>query len=191
MEKQLLSNKFEEALVYATRLHGKQVRKTTSIPYISHLLSVSALVLEDGGSEEEAIAALLHDGIEDQGGDKTRQEIYRKFGTEVGDIVQACTESDIQPKPPWKERKQASIEKLRSANDRVRRVVIADKLHNARSILADLYRYGDAVWSRFKGGKDGTLWFYRSLIAADRENGFSFLTDQLERVVVQLEGFNF
>lgn len=184
-----LSHKFEEALVYATKLHAQQVRKTSNIPYVSHLLSVAALVLEDGGCEVEAIAALLHDAIEDQGGDKTRQEIYRLFGTEVGDIVEGCTESDIIPKPPWKERKLAAIEKLRSASASVRRVVLADKLHNARSLLTDLHRYGNKVWNSFKGGKDGTLWFYRSLIDADRANGPRSLTDELERVVVQLEEF--
>lgn len=190
MKKHLLSNKFEEALIYATKLHATQVRKGTNIPYISHLLSVAALVLEDGGSEEEAIAALLHDAIEDRGGDKTRREIYQLFGTEAGDIVCDCTESDIVPKPPWRERKEGAIGKLRSASSSVRRVVMADKLHNARSILTDLHRYGNEVWNRFKGKKDGTLWFYKSLIAADRENGSSFLTDELERVVVQLEQFN-
>jgi len=185
-----LSHKFEEALVYATKLHAQQVRKTSNTPYVSHLLSVAALVLEDGGSEVEAIAALLHDAIEDQGGDKTRQEIYRQFGTEVGDIVEGCTESDIIPKPPWRERKLAAIEKLRSASASVRRVVLADKLHNARSLLTDLHRYGISVWDSFKGGKDGTLWFYRSLIESDKHNGSSSLTDELERVVVRLEEFN-
>ncbi|MDY6806007.1 MAG: HD domain-containing protein [Cyanobacteriota bacterium] len=189
MEKQLLSHKFEEALVYATKLHAGQVRKSGNAPYISHLLSVAALVLEDGGREVEAIAALLHDAIEDQGGDKTRQEIYRQFGTEVGDIVESCTESDIIPKPSWKERKLAAIAKLRSANSSVRRVVIADKLHNARSLLTDLHRYGNSVWDSFKGGKDGTLWFYRSLVDADKQNASSSLADELERVVVRLEQF--
>ena len=190
MEKQLLSYMFEKALVYAAQLHAGQVRKTSNVPYISHLLSVAALVLEDGGSETEAIAALLHDAIEDQGGDETRREIYRQFGTEVGDIVEGCTESDIIPKPPWKERKLAAIAKLGSANASVRRVVMADKLHNARSLLTDLHRYGSSVWDSFKGGKDGTLWFYRSLVDADKQNGPSSLTDELERVIVRLEKFN-
>lgn len=183
---QLTSN-FEQALVYATQLHSRQIRKGSGVPYISHLLSVTALVLEDGGSEDEAIAALLHDAIEDQGGDKTRQEIREKFGEKVVDIVNGCTDAEVIPKPPWKERKQQYIERMRHASPQVRRVSMADKLHNARSILADYYRQGNLVWSRFKGEKEGMLWYFDSLLEVDREAGGSFLGAELKRVVKNLK----
>lgn len=182
-----LTSRFEQALVYAHQLHAQQVRKGSGVPYISHLLSVAALVLEDGGDEDQAIAALLHDAIEDQGGDATRQEIRRLFGENVTKIVEGCTESDTIPKPPWRERKLAMMERLRDAPPQVRRVALADKLHNARSILADWYRHGDAIWQRFKGGKEGTLWYFRSIIAVQKEADCSFLAQELERVVKQLE----
>jgi (p)ppGpp synthase/HD superfamily hydrolase len=188
-ETPLLTARFERALVYAAQLHRHQLRKVTSIPYVSHLLSVAALVLEDGGNEDEAIAALLHDAVEDRGGRKTLETIREKFGDGVASIVENCSESEIIPKPPWQERKLATIERQRQASPEVRRVVLADKLHNARSILSDLHRYGEEVWSRFQGGKERTLWFYHSLIEADKEAGSSFLTDELERVVKALEKF--
>jgi (p)ppGpp synthase/HD superfamily hydrolase len=182
-----LGSQFESALVYANQLHANQVRKGSNVPYISHLLSVAALVIEDGGTEEEAIAALLHDAIEDQGGAKTREEIRQKFGEKVVAIVNGCTDSEVIPKPPWKERKQRYIDNTSSATLEVRRVSLADKLHNARSILADWYRIGEAVWDKFKGGKQGTLWFYRSFIAAHQQAGYSFLGEELERVVTKIE----
>jgi (p)ppGpp synthase/HD superfamily hydrolase len=183
----ILTDRFENALIYATQLHAKQVRKSSHIPYISHLLSVCALVLEDGGDEDEAIAALLHDAIEDQGGDKTRQEIKQKFGDKVAEIVEGCTDSDTNPKPPWQERKTAYIEKFRHASPAIRRVSLSDKLHNARSILADYRRIKDEVWTRFKGHKEGTLWYYDSLIEAAKQSGEKgFLLQELERTIQQL-----
>lgn len=181
-----LTHRFEQALVYAHQLHAQQVRKGSGVPYISHLLSVAALVLEDGGDEDQAIAALLHDAVEDQGGDRTRQEIHRLFGARVARIVEGCTESDTVPKPPWHERKLATIEKFRHACEEVRRVTLADKLHNARSILSDWYRYGDTIWQRFKGGKQGLIWYFSSIIAVQKEIGSSFLAQELEQVVKQL-----
>lgn len=188
-DKLLLSDRFESALVYATQLHAKQIRKGSGIPYISHLLSVTALVLEDGGNEEQAIAALLHDAIEDRGGDLTRQAIKAKFGEEVGLIVEGCTETDITPKPPWRDRKLSSIAKLSQTTPEIRRVMLADKLHNARSILADLHRYGDDVWQRFKGKKAGTLWYFKSIVEAIPEDESSFLAKELSRVVGELDRF--
>ncbi|GAA6622118.1 HD domain-containing protein [Scytonema sp. NUACC26] len=158
-----LTHRFEQALVYATRLHAKQTRKGSKVPYISHLLSVAALVLEDGGDEDEAISALLHDAVEDQGGKATREAILHMFGERVIEIVDGCTDADTIPKQLWKERKEQYIEKLRCASASVRKVALADKLHNARSILKDLDREGEAVWEKFKGGKEGTLWYYRTL----------------------------
>ena len=182
-----LTERFERALVYATQLHSQQIRKGSGVPYISHLLSVAALVLEDGGNEDEAIAALLHDAIEDQGGDKTRQEIQQKFGQKVVSIVNGCTDAEVIPKPPWRERKQQYIERMRDASPEVRRVSMADKVHNARSILADYYRGDTEIWSRFKGGKEGTLWYFRSLIEVNRQAGSNFLIEECDRVVKQLE----
>lgn len=183
-----LTNRFEEALIYATHLHQKQLRKGTNIPYISHLLAVTALVLEDGGDEDQAIAALLHDAIEDQGGEATHQEILGKFGEEVAAIVKACSDTDAIPKPPWRERKENYIEHFRHVSVAARRVSLADKVHNARSILSDWYRMGDEIWERFAGKKQGTLWYYRSLVEVSQSiDGFSHLTAELERVVSQLE----
>lgn len=181
------TNRFEAALIYALHLHAQQKRKGTTIPYISHLLAVTAIVLEDGGSEDEAIAALLHDAIEDQGGEPIRQEIRRRFGDKVVEIVNGCTDTDQTPKPPWLERKEKYLEHLRSAGPEILRVSAADKLHNARSLLSDLRRHGTAIWGRFNGGRDGTLWYYRRLVQIFHESGPRFLAEELDRVVSELE----
>ncbi|BAY09177.1 HD domain-containing protein [Calothrix sp. NIES-2098] len=185
-----LTGKFEQALVYATRLHANQTRKISDIPYIAHLLSVAALVLEAGGTEEEAIAALLHDSIEDQGGKAIREEIRQSFGDAVVAIIDGCTESDTLPKPPWQERKNRYLENLRHSSVSVRRVSLADKLHNARSLLADWRQYGDSIWTHFKTGREGTLWFYQSLVQVYRQTGSDWMTEELERVVGQLQQEN-
>ena len=182
-----LGARFEEALQWAAQLHARQRRKGTEVPYISHLLSVAGLVLEDGGDEDEAIAALLHDAVEDQGGLETREEIGRRFGDRVMTIVDGCTDAVTTPKPPWRERKESYIAAVRSASPEVLRVSSADKLHNARSILMDYRRNGEAVWGRFKGGREGTLWYYRTLIGAFRDAGGSPIVQELERVVTELE----
>lgn len=181
-----LTAQFEAALVYATRLHAHQTRKIGDIPYIAHLLSVAALVLEAGGDEDEAIAALLHDAVEDQGGIPTRNQIRQRFGDRVVAIVDGCTEFDTLPKPPWQERKIRYLENLRHASPAVRRVSLADKLHNARSLLAEWRQKGDSIWAEFTRGKEGTLWFYRSLVQVYRETGSDFMTDELDRVVLEL-----
>lgn len=183
-----LTHRFEQALVYANRLHCKQIRKGSNVPYISHLLSVAALVLENGGDEDEAIAALLHDAVEDQGGKATREVILNMFGTRVIEIVDGCTDADTIPKPPWQERKQQYIEKLRHASASVRRVALADKLHNARSILSDLSKEGEVTWQKFKGGKSGTLWYYRTLLEVFLETDVdSWLVQELNRIVSELK----
>jgi (p)ppGpp synthase/HD superfamily hydrolase len=186
-EKGALSNRFEAALIYALHVHAQQKRKGTTVPYISHLLAVAALVLEDGGSEDEAIAALLHDAIEDQGGEPIRQEIRQRFGDTVVQIVNGCTDTDETPKPPWLERKNRYLDHLRGACPEVRRVSAADKLHNARAILTDLRRHGNVVWERFNGGREGTLWYYRRLVQVFRESGPSYLVEELDRVVLEFE----
>jgi len=182
-----LSARFEEALPFAARLHRDQVRKGTGIPYVSHLLGVAGIVLEHGGTEDEAIAALLHDAVEDQGGAPTLETIRQRFGDAVAAIVAGCTDTDETPKPPWRKRKDEYVAHLASASPSVRLVSAADKLHNARTILADHRRHGDAVWSRFSGGKDGTLWYYRALVEAFRSHGATPLVEELDRVVSDLE----
>jgi len=187
----MLSNRYAEAFAYALELHRKQVRKGTDIPYVSHLIAVSSLVLEHGGSEVEAIAALLHDGVEDQGGPPTLAEIKRRFGEEVAAIAQGCSDTDLTPKPPWRKRKQDYVAHVRHASRSVRLVSTADKLHNARSILADYRQLGEALWSRFTGGRDGTLWYYRALVDAYRSAAGEPtplpLIAELDRVVSELE----
>lgn len=181
-----LTEKFEAALIYANRLHAEQSRKISGVPYMTHLMSVAALVLESGGSEEEAIAALLHDSIEDQGGKPTREDVRQRFGDTVVEIIDGCTEWDSLPKPPWQERKNRYLENLRHASASVRRVSLADKLHNARSLLIDSRIYGDIVWNHLKIGREKTLWFYQSLLEVYRETGDDWMTDEFARIVSQL-----
>jgi (p)ppGpp synthase/HD superfamily hydrolase len=182
-----LSIRFEEALVLATRLHAGQCRKGTNIPYITHLLGVASLVLEAGGGEEQAIAALLHDAAEDQGGETILEEIRQRFGAEVAAIVAGCTDATTIPKPPWRARKEAYIVHLRQAPAAERLVSAADKLHNTRTILAAYRDMGEAVWERFNGGREGTLWYYRALVEAFRTAGPTPLVDELDRVVSKIE----
>jgi GTP pyrophosphokinase len=182
-----LSPKFEEALIYATRAHGGQLRKKTRIPYIGHLLGVTAIAMEYGANETEAIGALLHDAVEDCGGPARQREIEEIFGEEVGEIVAGCTDSDQMPKPPWRERKEKYIAHLETASPSTRLVSASDKLHNARAILHNLREDGDEIWTRFSGGKEGTLWYYRSLLIALRRHGENALIDELDRVVTEIE----
>ncbi len=183
----MLSKRFTEALTYATRLHATQTRKGSGIPYIAHLLGAASIALEYGANEDEAIAALLHDAIEDQGGAATREEIRRLFGDAVTEIVDGCTDAETIPKPPWRQRKEAYIAGIRAASPSVLLVSAADKLHNARSLLKDYRAGGECLWERFKGGKEGTLWYYRSLVEAFRSAGSTPLVEELDRVVSELE----
>ncbi|MCU0527760.1 MAG: HD domain-containing protein [Elainella sp. Prado103] len=164
MSNTILSQQFSEALVYTAELHREQRRKISGVPYLTHLLSVAALVLEDGGDEDEAIAGLLHDAIEDQGGIPTREVIRQKFGDRVVEIIAGCTEWDCPPKPPWKERKLKYLAQLRTASESVRRVSLADKLHNLRSLLMDRQKIGERVWESFGAGRSEMLWFYHELV---------------------------
>jgi GTP pyrophosphokinase len=188
MMNQVLSSRFEGALILATRLHTNQVRKGARIPYVAHLLAVTALVLEDGGDEDQAIAALLHDAVEDQGGIEILDEIRRRFGERVAHIVEGCSDSFESPKPPWRERKVDYLRHLDEADIDILRVSLADKLHNACSILRGLQQHGDVIWERFKGGKEGTLWYYRSLVAIFHENDFSPMVGELQRVFNEIDG---
>ncbi len=182
-----LTDRFTQALGLACELHRSQARKGTVIPYVAHLLAVCSIALEHGASEDEAIAAVLHDAVEDQGGAETEALIRERFGTSVADIVAACSDTDVVPKPPWRDRKERYVAHVRSANRAVRLVSASDKLHNARSILGDYRDVGDELWSRFTGGKAGTLWYYRALVEAFASHGPSRLVAELERVVTELE----
>ena len=183
----MLTSRFIEALIYATQLHADQVRKGTQIPYIAHLLGVTTLVFEGGGDEDEAIAALLHDAVEDQGGLDTLEEIRGIFGERVANIIDGCTDTYVIPKPPWRQRKEKYIDHLPDTTAEVRLVSLADKLHNARSILRDLRENGDIIWDKFNGGKDGTLWYYTTLVEVFKETESNFLTEELECVVSQIQ----
>lgn len=183
----MLTRRFEEALVWAARLHGQQTRKGAGTPYLAHLLAVASLVLEHGATEDEAIAALLHDAIEDQGGAITREQIRLRFGPTVEQIVVECSDAEAIPKPPWRERKEAYIARIAAASPSARLVSLADKLHNARAILADYRLIGDALWTRFTGGREGTLWYYRSLADVFQAAYPHPLADELARVVAEIE----
>ena len=182
-----LTQRFTDALAYATEVHAGQWRKGTSVPYVAHVLGVCALVLEDGGGEDEAIAALLHDAVEDGGGRPRLEDIRRRFGDRVAGIVWACSDTDETPKPPWKERKARYIAHVREAGPDARRVSCADKLHNARSILRDYRALGERLWDRFNASAEDNLWYYRALVEAFRQPDRSSLVDELERVVGELE----
>ncbi|MFZ1061631.1 MAG: HD domain-containing protein [Candidatus Rokuibacteriota bacterium] len=182
-----LTSRFDEAFLYAAIVHAGQKRKGTEIPYIAHLLSVAGLVLEDGGDEEEAIAALLHDAVEDGGGRARLEDIRARFGERVAAIVEGCSDSDTVPKPPWRERKERHLKHLRDASPSVLRVSAADKLHNARAILADYRAQGESLWKRFNAGRDDILWYYRCLVGIFRERGPASLTEELDQAVSEIE----
>jgi len=185
---QQLTQGFAKALQYAAKLHAAQVRKGTDVPYISHLLAVTSIVLENGGGEDEAIAALLHDAVEDQGGVKTFEEIRQLFGEQVAKIVADCTDAWTEPKPPWRERKKQYIAHLYEVSASALLVSCADKLHNARATLTDYRKNGDEVWIRFKGGKEGVLWYYREITNTYiRLNANDHITGELDKVVRELE----
>ncbi|MDP6775617.1 MAG: HD domain-containing protein [Candidatus Latescibacteria bacterium] len=179
--------RFEEAIVFAHRLHAGQVRKASNTPYIAHLLSVASLVLEAGGSQDEAVAALLHDAVEDQGGREVLAEIRRRFGDAVARIVEGCSDTDRTPKPPWRERKVSFIASLADATPEVRRVTAADKLHNVLSLLWDYRKSGDTIWDVFNGGKEGTLWYYREVACALGRDADAPLAQELSRAVAELD----
>lgn len=192
-ERRQFHSDFERALAFATKLHAAQTRKGTDIPYISHLIGVAAIVIEEGGTRDQAIAALLHDSIEDQAGHypggapALRRDIRAEFGDAVLVIVEACTDTDVTPKPPYRPRKEAYIRHLEDAPESARLVSCADKLHNARAIVADLRVAGDALWERFSGGKEGTLWYYRALADTFARLGPSRLAEELGRTVDEME----
>ena len=177
----ILTEKFEQALVYANSIHREQMRKGTDIPYMSHLMSVAALTLEHGGDEDQAIAALLHDAAEDCGGHERLSDIRNKFGDGVADMVSDCTDGWTEPKPDWRPRKEAYIASITTKRERSLLVTLADKTHNARTIVADLENIGDNIWSRFSAERDEVIWYYESLASALGLRMNVRLVDELHR----------
>lgn len=191
-----LGERFQRALAYAVEVHRGHKRKGSGEPYAAHLLAVASLVLEHGGDEEAAIAALLHDAAEDQGGERRLADIEERFGQRVADVVAACSDTFQTPKPPWRERKGAYLDHLPEAEPDVLLVSAADKLHNATSILEDHRERGDELWSIFTtGSASDQLWYYRSLVAAfeaaearnEAGEGYERLVRRLDRVVTRIE----
>jgi (p)ppGpp synthase/HD superfamily hydrolase len=184
----MLTERFDRALTVAARLHRAQLRNGTTVPYMSHLMGACSIALEFGASEDQAIAALLHDAIEDVVPVEIARAEVAVFGPEVLRIVEACTDSDSQPKPPWRERKEAYLARLAQEDGAALLVSASDKLHNARAIVADLHRHGPGLWSRFNADSD-QLWYYRSLVAAFRSNPEHepALIDALDRTVTEME----
>lgn len=182
-----LTGRFDQALLYAHEVHGDHTRKGNGAPYIGHLLGVTSIVIDDGGSEDEAIAALLHDAPEDRGGRPRLDEIRARFGDAAAKIVEDCTDSWETPKEPWLERKQKYVEHAKHLDASSLRVSAADKVHNAYAILRDLRNIGDTVWERFNARPDDILAYYQSLVRSYRAAGGGRLVDELDRIVRAIE----
>ena len=185
----LYSERLIQALEAAALMHAAQRRKGSDIPYLAHLIGTCAIALEYGADEEEAIAALLHDAIEDVTPTEAARAAVAGFGPRVLRIVEGCTDTDQHPKPPWRPRKEAYLRHLAGADASVLLVSASDKLHNARSVVADLRTVGDAVWDRFTASREESLWYYRALVAAFRANPAHRpeLIDELSRTVTEME----
>jgi (p)ppGpp synthase/HD superfamily hydrolase len=171
-----LTDRFQKAMAYATELHKDQTRKSTAITYICHPFGVASLVLEAGGDEDQAIAALLHDIPEDCGGEPRLKEISEMFGPRVEKIVRGCSDSlveDPEEKAPWKERKEVHINHLNNADLDTLTVTAADKAHNARSIATDLQNQGPSLWKRFNANQENIIWYYESVYTFLQAKGVS------------------
>jgi (p)ppGpp synthase/HD superfamily hydrolase len=185
----LLTERFRAGLVYAAELHQDQKRKGGEIPYLGHLLIVAGTVIEWGGDEDEAIAGVLHDAIEDQPQANPRLEIRRRFGDKVADMVEGLSDADVQPKPPWLERKKAYFRRLEEEAEEIVLISAADKLHNARAILADYIERGDELWTRFSIKDQGALpqvWYLKNLLDIYERRLPQRLTRELRAVVEEL-----
>jgi (p)ppGpp synthase/HD superfamily hydrolase len=182
-----LTERFDEAVRYAHEVHGAQTRKGTDVPYVAHLIGVTSIVLDDGGGEDEAIAALLHDAAEDHGGVERLADIQKRFGKDVAKIVEDCTDSWSTPPEPWAERKKRYVEHARTLRGGSLRVSAADKVHNTYGILRDLRNIGEKVWQRYSASPDDVLAYYQALVRAYREAGGGRLVDELERIVRGIE----
>ena len=181
------STRLDDAFAFAHALHADQVRKASGIPYVSHLMAVAALVAENGGTEDQVIAALLHDGPEDQGGLETLAEIEARFGPDVAALVASLTDTFEAVKPEWRQRKERYVAHLETADPGALLVSAADKLHNARSIVADLRRDGVKTFEKFRGKRDGTLWYYGALVEVMSRRLPGPLVNELGRVVKEME----
>ena len=182
-----LTPKFTRALTYASRLHGGKLRKKTRIPDIDHILGVTSIALEYGANETEAIAALLHDAAEDAGGRQRLNDIRRKFGNAVAKIVDGCSDTYDDPKPPWLDRKKKYVRHVRDAAVSTKLVSASDKLQNVRSLLRNYRNEGDRLWKRYNCGKEGALWYYRALVNAFTGNRIKPLVRDLDFAVRELE----
>lgn len=182
-----LGPRFLKAFDFAFKMHAGQARKASTIPYIAHLMGVASLVLEAGGDEDLAIAALLHDVVEDCGGASMLKKVRKQFGARVAKVVDGCTDADTYPKPPWRERKEKYLEHLKHADAETRLVSAADKLNNVRSILSDYREIGEYVWERFSGGREGTLWYYRALLDQFLRHPSNRITRDFNLAVRELE----
>lgn len=179
----ILSDRFADAFTYALHLHRYQSRKVNAAPYISHLMAVAALVLEDGGSEDEAIAALLHDAVEDQGGEPIYTEILRRYGSRVAAIVGACTIPPRSASQTWKSHKLDYLNQIRHASPEAQRVILADKLHNVRSLITNLRQTGESTWSAFAASKTDNLWLQQSLADLFEQHVHSSLTAEFRQQI--------
>jgi (p)ppGpp synthase/HD superfamily hydrolase len=182
-----LGIRLQQAFRYAAAKHDGQTRKKSAVPYLSHLMAVASLVLEAGGDEDMAMAALLHDVVEDCGGMPRLREIRKRFGPRVAKIVEGCTDSFGEPKPEWVERKKDYLREVKHADAETRLVSAADKLHNVRTNLADYRQHGEAIWTRFNGKKEGTLWYYRALSDEYQRRNRNRITHELAIAVEELE----
>jgi GTP pyrophosphokinase len=183
----VFSIKFDQALAYTAVIHAGQVRHKTRMPALAHLMGVAGLALEYGANEQEAIAALLHDAVEDAGGEDRLKDIRARFGDNVADIVAGCTASAKKADAPWRDVKQKFITGLGKASSSVRLVAACDKLHNARALLRNLRVQGESLWRRYPDGKDGALWYFRSLTQAFKKHGPASIGDELDRVIREIE----
>lgn len=181
-----LTERFAYACVYAAEVHAGQIRKGTGIPYVSHVLEVAALVIAQNGTEDEAIAALLHDAPEDAGGLDRLDDIRSRFGPKIAAIVDGCTDTYHSPKPPWRARKEAYLERIPGLSDSALLVSAADKVCNVRAVIDDYAVIGEALWDRFAGGRD-TLWYYRAAADAFLLTDRTRVVDKLDRLVRELE----
>jgi len=181
-------DRIAEAIEMCVRVHAGQTRKGSGAPYVFHPLAVAGLVADAGGDVDQIIAAVLHDAVEDGGGEPIRAEIEERFGTDVAAMVMAASDTDQTPKPPWRARKEAFIERIRTAPPRAKLVVAADKVHNVQAVVRDLAVHGPEVWGRFKGGHEGTVWYYGAVAEAIAEGWDHPLARELVREAARLSG---
>jgi (p)ppGpp synthase/HD superfamily hydrolase len=184
-----LSDRFHQALSYAYELHKDQYRRDKETPYLSHLMGVSALTLQYGGTEDEAIAALLHDAVEDQGGKKTLEAIRLQFGDHVAHIVRSCSDHETKPKPPWQQRKEEYLEHMAETDEASLLVTCCDKLYNANDCLRTYRKIGTGLWDLFSVPREQTRWYYGEIarVFRERRNEFSRLTPLIDEVIRTVE----